>query len=677
MLLHGAFLVHLAFTCISASARYHHGYSGNHDNEIDFNEPDDGQGKYLEPNFSTPEECARACRDDEMPRYCYYQFILEYYATMNRACELCKPNNTNQISNVPQCQCIEADGFERGMLSINRMLPGPSIQVCQDDIIVVDVRNNIEGMEVAIHWHGIWQQDYQYFDGVPFLTQCPITSGTTFRYQFAASNPGTHFYHSHAGLQKIDGQYGSLIVRQPPSADPYTSLYEMDLLTHVILLSDWMHEMSSERFPGRVKNNPGQVPENVLINGKGRWKDPATNKTTSVQLETFVVQTGKKYRFRMINAFSSVCPAQMTIEGHSLTLIAQDGESVEPISVDTIVSSSGERVDFILDANQAVGTYWIQVRAIGECIRFSPSQVAILKYTGGSGSPKTPQPSYRAGLKQGIVYNPLDAKCDVPRPDAVCPNQLKSLAPVPREVLKAQPDHRIILPYRFHSYNNSVHNLFKPGSYPRFLVAADADHLTSLVDGISFVFPEVPPLSQSITGSDTCNRINLPRNCGIPCECPHTHHIKKGAIVEVVIYDEVSQPMLGHPFHLHGYSFKILKIGRFTDGRNISKNDIAGVIHEHQMMLDSAQYVRPAGKDTVSVPHAGYVIFRFKADNPGWWLLHCHFLYHISIGMNAIFHVGEKTDLPPVPPMFPTCHSYTPEVRPNFPYSYKGNSSTR
>jgi Multicopper oxidase len=30
-------------------------------------------------------------------------------------------------------------------------------------------------------------------------------------------------------------------------------------------------------------------------------------------------------------------------------------------------------------------------------------------------------------------------------------------------------------------------------------------------------------------------------------------------------------------------------------------------------------------KDTISIPSKGYIIFRFKADNPGWWLLHCHF----------------------------------------------------
>lgn len=69
-------------------------------------------------------------------------------------------------------------------------------------------------------------------------------------------------------------------------------------------------------------------------------------------------------------------------------------------------------------------------------------------------------------------------------------------------------------------------------------VAADTDLIASVVDGFSFVFPRVPPLSQYMNPSETCNRNNRPRDCGTPCDCPHTHHIKKGAIVEVVVYDE-------------------------------------------------------------------------------------------------------------------------------------------
>lgn len=61
------------------------------------------------------------------------------------------------------------------------MIPGPSIQVCENDRVVIDVENHMEGMEVTIHWHGLWQRGTQYYDGVPFVTQCPIQQGNTFR----------------------------------------------------------------------------------------------------------------------------------------------------------------------------------------------------------------------------------------------------------------------------------------------------------------------------------------------------------------------------------------------------------------------------------------------------------------------------------------------------------------
>lgn len=93
-----------------------------------------------------------------------------------------------------------------------------------------------------------------------------------FRYQWTAGNAGTHFWHAHTGLQKMDGLYGSVIVRQPPSKDPNSNLYDYDLTTHVALISDWMHEDAAERFPGRLAVNVGQDPETVLINGKGQFR---------------------------------------------------------------------------------------------------------------------------------------------------------------------------------------------------------------------------------------------------------------------------------------------------------------------------------------------------------------------------------------------------------------------
>lgn len=87
-----------------------------------------------------------------------------------------------------------------------------------------------------------------------------------------AANAGTHFWHSHAGLQKLDGLYGSVIVRQPLSEDLNSKHYDEDLSSHVVLISDWFHGYSFERFPGLLDpKRKGQAAQNVLINGKGRY----------------------------------------------------------------------------------------------------------------------------------------------------------------------------------------------------------------------------------------------------------------------------------------------------------------------------------------------------------------------------------------------------------------------
>lgn len=150
-----------------------------------------------------------------------HDFVICY-----RACQVCTPNATNSVWS--HCQCVLADGVERGILTVNRMLPGPSIQVgkihwfsngicdecyyftflcpqvCEGDKVVIDVRNSMEGMEATIHWHGIHQRGTQYSDGVPYVTQCPILNGNTFRYQWLAGNAGTHFWHAHTGMRFRD-----------------------------------------------------------------------------------------------------------------------------------------------------------------------------------------------------------------------------------------------------------------------------------------------------------------------------------------------------------------------------------------------------------------------------------------------------------------------------------------
>ncbi|XP_070065997.1 uncharacterized protein stw isoform X3 [Drosophila virilis] len=610
------------------------------------------------PALSAPDECARACREGEPPRICYYHFTLEYYTVLGAACQVCTPNATNTVWS--HCQCVLADGVERGILTANRMIPGPSIQVCENDKVVIDVENHMEGMEVTIHWHGIWQRGSQYYDGVPFVTQCPIQQGNTFRYQWTG-NAGTHFWHSHTGLQKLDGLYGSVVVRQPPSRDPNSHLYDFDLTTHIMLISDWLHEDAAERYPGRLAVNTGQDPESMLINGKGQFRDPNTGFMTNTPLEIFTITPGRRYRFRMINAFASVCPAQVTIEGHGMTVIATDGESVHPVNVNTIISFSGERYDFIITADQPVGAYWIQLRGLGECGIRRAQQLAILRYARGPYQPASAPPTYDVGIPQGVILNPLDAICDRKRADAICVSNLKNAKKVDKSVLVERPDVKIFLPFRFYVYEPKT--LFIPNTYNRFLVVPSGDHLTSLVDEISYISPPAPPLSQieDIPPEYFCNGDNRPPNCGPNCECTHMVDIPLGAIVEVVLVDEVQQVNLSHPFHLHGTAFYVVGLGRSPD-KSIKKINLKHALELDRMGMLERDFSKPPLKDTIAVPNNGYVVMRFRADNPGYWLFHCHFLFHIVIGMNLVFHIGTQADLPPVPPRFPRCGDHVPPV---------------
>ncbi|XP_018575086.1 laccase-7-like, partial [Anoplophora glabripennis] len=195
------------------------------------------------------------------------------------------------------------------------------------------------------------------------------------------------------------------------------------------------------------------------------------------------------------------------------------------------------------------------------------------------------------------------------------------------------------------------------------LAATGGDHVLSLVDEISFKFPPAPPLSQlhELNQDMFCNGDNRPANCGQDCQCTHMVDIPLNAIVEVVLVDEVQSPNLSHPFHLHGYTFNVIGIGRSPD-KNIKKINLKHALDLDRRGLLHRQFNLPPGKDTIAVPNNGYVIFRFRAENPGFWLFHCHFLFHIAIGMNLIIHVGTQSDLPPVPHNFPRCGDHKPPI---------------
>lgn len=54
---------------------------------------------------------------------------------------------------------MPGDGFKRSILTVNRMMPGPLIDVCEGDTLVIDVDNKLMGESTTIHWHGLHQRN--------------------------------------------------------------------------------------------------------------------------------------------------------------------------------------------------------------------------------------------------------------------------------------------------------------------------------------------------------------------------------------------------------------------------------------------------------------------------------------------------------------------------------------
>lgn len=112
-----------------------------------------------------------------------------------------------------------------------------------------------------------------------------------------------------------------------------------------------------------------------------------SQKTTCVfsdaPLTIYNVEHGKRYRFRVINAASNVCPFQLQVEDHEFAVIASDGPTFKSVVVDTLFFISGERFDIVVEASKPdVRDYFVRVRAMPPCTK-EIEEFAVLRYHSG------------------------------------------------------------------------------------------------------------------------------------------------------------------------------------------------------------------------------------------------------------------------------------------------------
>ncbi|WP_298963924.1 multicopper oxidase family protein [uncultured Roseibium sp.] len=102
----------------------------------------------------------------------------------------------------------------RDMMSFLPDAPPPVLRVRQGQKVAINVINALDEPTV-VHWHGLRIPNRM--DGVPYLTQYPIETGQSFRYEFTPPDAGTFWYHPHCNtLEQIArGLTGLMVVEEP------------------------------------------------------------------------------------------------------------------------------------------------------------------------------------------------------------------------------------------------------------------------------------------------------------------------------------------------------------------------------------------------------------------------------------------------------------------------------
>ena len=267
---------------------------------------------------------------------------------------------------------VNITGSARTAMTINGSLPGPLLRWREGDMVTLRVKNRLD-QDTSIHWHGILLPANM--DGVPGLSFHGIAPDGMYEYRFKVRQNGTYWYHSHSGLQEQAGVYGPIVI---DSKEPEPFQYNRD---YVVMLTDWTDE-----DPGRVmaklkkqsdyynhnKRTVGDFIDDVSEKGwaatvadRKMWAEMKMNPTDLADVSgdtytylmngqapdgnwTGIFKPGEKLRLRFING-SAMSYFDVRIPGLKMTVVAADGQHVNPVSVDEFRIAVAETYDVIVE----------------------------------------------------------------------------------------------------------------------------------------------------------------------------------------------------------------------------------------------------------------------------------------------------------------------------------------
>ncbi|XP_052191137.1 laccase-15-like [Diospyros lotus] len=521
------------------------------------------------------------------------------------------------------------------ILTVNGKFPGPTLYAHKGDKLIVEVRNRGK-YNITIHWHGVKQPRYPWSDGPVYVTQCPIKPGGKFKQKiFLSTEEGTLWWHAHSDWSRATVHGAIIIFPKHGTGYPFP---KPDEEVPIILGEWWKRDVMSvlEEFV-RTGGAPNDS-DAFTINGQPGDLYPCS-KPGTFKLN---VEHGKTYLLRIVNAAMNTI-LFFSIAKHRLTVVGADGSYTKPLPSKFITISPGQTMDALLHANRSRSRYYMAARAYSSGLNVSfdnTTTTAILQYSGNRRNASPPHFPYLP------YYNDTLAAFSFIR-------GLRHLA---------SKSHPITIPLnvtdKFIVSTVSVNTFPCPENFS--CEGPNGTRLAASMNNISFVnpsidilqayykhikgvfgkrFPSKPPLVFNFTAE------YLPLELEIPRRGTEVKVLKYNSTVEMVLQGTNLVAGIDHPMHLHGYSFLVVGWG----------------FRNYDPKKDPLKYnlVDPPLLNTVVVPKNGWVAIRFKAKNPGVWLMHCHLERHLTWGMEVVFIVkngeGEAAMMLPPPPDMPPC----------------------
>eukprot|EP00250_Pteridium_aquilinum_P022434 c25380_g1_i3 orf=313-2124(-) len=544
------------------------------------------------------------------------------------------------------------------IITVNGKFPGPTVYVRTNDFVNIKVSNHIDE-NITIHWHGIRQMFSNWADGPAYITQCPLQPGEHYNHNFSVvREQGTLWWHAHYRWQR-GTLYGAFIIL-PPKGQPYPFPIQPKAEFPLVLGEWWNNQLNDIEDWGVESGRGYDIANASTINGQpGFLYDCSQQDTTTIK-----VKKGETYLLRIVNAAMNF---QMffQVAKHNLTVVETDASFSKPYTTDIIVLAPGQSADVLITADQAVDTY-----VFGADIYSPPDPstvpfnniitTGLFVYEGAPNKtvkdlevPKFPNfndtdfaISYVRNLKS---LNSKEYPSQVPQKI-----DRKFLFTVGYDVVECKEGEVCKGPFpggasvganvnnvTFVTPSISILQAYYQQLHANDSLAAMLDtSMAQAEDTYQEDFPSMPLIQYNYTGANVTDPSKLYSTFGTKVVV-----VDYNKNVQLVLQNTDSLFIESHPFHLHGYNFYVVGYGMGT----------------YNESRDSPNFnlVDPPLMNTIAVPAGGWAALSFVTDNPGVWLMHCHFEMHTTWGMMMAWIVkdgdGPKEKLPPPPKDYPKC----------------------